>query len=420
MGRRPKRLGDRRVGVAAGEGHVDFGDHRMSRCQQGLLMATFADLRELRERLMGFRLDTVATLTGIAPTRLEAIEGGEAASVLELELLADAYGVDSDLLWDDPIVVPAGHGAYALASLEEFRELGDMTRARVVRAANAARVLVFLRRRLHIDPLALPRLPTSDPRDEPYRQGAILAQALRTQLGLGVGAIASLRDLVATKLSGVAVLGADLGRLGPAGLGFADASRGPTVVLNLRGKNENAAVRRFSLAHELCHLFADWNHVEPLVSISGYMSETGLAREQRANGFAVRFLCPESVIHRLRAIREDDAVRFLMDEYKLPYRAARLYLRNEAGIHLPEVGPGALPDPSLEALETLPAVHDFPLPEVPFERRGPLAEFAVRAWCRGVIPRDACARYLGVTPGAAIERVADFFDEDPSDEALAG
>ncbi|HEU4409318.1 MAG TPA: XRE family transcriptional regulator [Polyangiaceae bacterium] len=383
-------------------------------------MVTFSGLRELRERLLGFRPETVAELTGLGRARLEAIERGEAPSVYELERLADAYGVDPDILWDEPIVVPAGHGVQALASLEEFQELGDMTRARVVRAANAARDLVVLRRRLGVESGSLPALRAPDHRAEPYRQGADLAHQLRQKLGLGAAPIESMRDLVAAKLGAVAVLAADLGRASRlAGLGFADTTRGPTVVLNRFGKNENAAVRRVSLAHELCHLFADRTG-EPLASISGYLSEKGLEREQRANSFAVRFLCPEAVVRGLRTVREEDAMRVLMDEYKLPYQATRLYLRNEASIVLPEAEPGKLPDPLLEGRETLPAVFDFPLAEVPLERRGVLAELAVRAWCRGLIPRDACARYLGVTPGHPIERVADFFDEEPTSESIAG
>jgi len=369
--------------------------------------------------MFGFRLQTVADLSELGRDRLTAIEGGDAPSVYELERLADVYGLDSDLLWDDPIVIDSEHGAAALASLDEFRGLGDMTRAKLVRSARAAQDLVTLRKLLGLSVPALPKLAASNPLDEPFQQGASLAHALRTHLGLLLKPIDSMRDLIAIKLPGVAVLAANLGSDGPAGLGFADSTRGPAIVLNLRGKNENAAVRRFSLAHELCHLLADWNRVEPLASISGYLSESGLAQEQRANAFAVRFLCPESVVQGLHALRDEDALSVLMDEYKLPYRAARLYLRNEAKIQLPDVGPAMLPDPALEAQETLRAVADFPLDEVPYERRGPLAELAVRAWCRGKIGRDACARYLGVTAGSEIERVADFFDEELPAEELA-
>ncbi|MBK6533137.1 MAG: ImmA/IrrE family metallo-endopeptidase [Deltaproteobacteria bacterium] len=201
------------------------------------------------------------------------------------------------------------------------------------------------------------------------------------------------------------MIGATSGR-GPAGLGFADTHRGPAVVLNTRGKNENPAVRRFSLAHELC-LLSDWDRAEPLVSISGYLTDQGLDRERRANGFAARFLCPETVVHRLRHVRDEDAARVLIDEYGMHYGAARLYLRNEANVHLPEQPPTALrpfiePDAGMSQREAMRGVEGFPLAEVPMERRGVVGETVMRAWSRGLIPRTA-ARFLGVTPVAEIE-----------------
>jgi Zn-dependent peptidase ImmA (M78 family) len=381
---------------------------------------TYTGLRELRERLFGFRLDTVADLARLSSSRLREIEAGEDPSVDELETLAEAYGLDADLLWEEPIVIPRTHMASALASQSEFRELGDMTRARLIRASRAAQDLVRLRTMLGEKSEPLPVLTRLDPRDPPYKQGAMLAHELRAKLSLGAGPIRSMRDLLTMMLPGVAVLLSDLGGDGPAGLAFAYESHGPTIVLNLRGKNENPSVRRFSLAHEICHLFADWDRSEPLATISGYLSDTGLDREQRANGFAVRFLCPETVGYRLKGTRDEDAVRVLVDEYKLHYRAAQLYLRNEANIHLPEKGPTVLPDHELESLETWPAVRDFPLDDVPYERRGPLADLAVRAWCAGRISRDACASFLGVTPVAEIERVADFLGIELTAAALAG
>ncbi len=381
---------------------------------------SYTGLRDLRERMFGFRLDTVAELTRLNSDRLRDIEAGADPSVYEREMLAEAYGLDADHLWEDPIVIPQAHVASALASQAEFRELGDMTRARLIRAARAAQDLVRLRTLLAQPSQPLPVLARPDPREPPYKQGALLAHELRAKLSVGAGPIRSLRDLVTTMLPGVAVLSADLGSEGPAGLAFAYESHGPTLVLNLRGKNENPSVRRFSLAHEICHLFADWDHSEPRATISGYLSDTGLDREQRANGFAVRFLCPETVVYRLKGVRDEDAIRVLVDEFKLHYRAAQLYLRNEANIHLPENGPTALPDHELESLGTWPAVRDFPLDDVPCERRGPLADLAVRAWCSGQISRDECASFLRVTPAAEIERVADFLGVELTAAALAG
>jgi hypothetical protein len=47
-----------------------------------------------------------------------------------------------------PIVLNPGDGVNALASLDEFRDIDDLGRARILRASAAARELVTLRRRL--------------------------------------------------------------------------------------------------------------------------------------------------------------------------------------------------------------------------------------------------------------------------------
>jgi Zn-dependent peptidase ImmA (M78 family)/transcriptional regulator with XRE-family HTH domain len=385
----------------------------------------YENLKSLREQLVRLRIDTVASQSGLSATRIREIEEGDEPTVCELELLAAAYGLDVETLWDSPIRLAQGDGVELLPSLEEFRDLNDIVRARILRAAAAARDLVTVQRKLGVDVPALPTLPRPDARDTPYRQGASLAKALRAELNLGVDPIASVRDLVAERLPSVAVLHADLSRNGPAGVSFADRFRGPVVVLNTVGKNEHPAVRRFSLSHELCHLLADWNRADPLASISGFFSEADLVREQRANGFAIRLLCPETVVHRLRPYREEDAARVLLNEYGLHYSAARLYLRNEAGMHLPVQPPRELaifaePDATQHRNEAPRGVLDFPLEGAPVVRRGPLAETVVRAWAAGLFSRDAAARYLGVTPGDAIERVADYFAVDLPPEAATG
>lgn len=388
-------------------------------------IASYSSLKDLREHLVRLRLATVASQSGLAPERIAEIEGGEEPSIYELEALAATYGLDVDTLWDAPFQLAQGDGVELLTSLDEFRELGDLGRARILRAAAAARDLVTVQRRLGVEPGALPELPAPDPRDTPYRQGQSLAQALRISLGLGIGPILSVRDLVAERFPAVAVLYADLSREGAAGLSFADHLRGPAAVLNTRGKNEHPAVRRFSLAHELCHLLVDWNRADPLSSISGFFSDAALEREQRANGFAIRLLCPETVVHDLSRYRDEDAARELLDNYGLHYGAVRLCLRKEANIHLPpqpprEIAAFAEPDEALHQREAPRGLIDFPLDAVPFERRGVVAEAVVRAWAAGVLSRDAVARYLAVTPGEAVERVADYFAVDLPPEAATG
>jgi Zn-dependent peptidase ImmA (M78 family) len=385
----------------------------------------FENLRELRETLVYLRIDTVARETGIAVERLRAIELGANATVYEAEHLAALYGVDFDALYDTPIRVSATDCVGALPSLEEFREQDDLVRVKILRAASAAQDVVKLRRLLGQPVIPLPVLPTPLASDTPHRQGASLAHALRAHLGLGVEPIASVRDLVAERLPGVAVLYADLGAGSLAGLGFADENRGPAIVLNLFGKNAHPSVRRFSLCHELCHLIADWNRREALVSISGFYSENALEREQRANAFAVRFLCPEAVVHKLAKSDPLDAARTLIVEYGLSWGAARLYLRNEADILLDQTPPSAfsavnMPDPQREAAECAKGMDDaFPLREVPFARRGVLAQLVVQAWGAGMLSRDAAAGLLAVPASAALIRVANYFDVDVPTAATA-
>ena len=111
-------------------------------------MPTFENLRALRERL-GYRFHGVVRLTCITPDRLQAIESGTTApTVYETEELARIYGVDADVLADEPIKVPSSDVIQALASLDEFRMVGDTVRARIIAAAQASRDLIWLRKQL--------------------------------------------------------------------------------------------------------------------------------------------------------------------------------------------------------------------------------------------------------------------------------
>jgi Zn-dependent peptidase ImmA (M78 family) len=248
----------------------------------------------------------------------------------------------------------------------------------------------------------------------PYQQGAALARELRRHLQLGHRPIPSLRDFVAEQWPSLTVLHAELGNHGPAGLSFVDAMRGPTIVLNLNGKNQNHCVRRFSLAHELCHLLVDWNGSQPIATISGYFNDSALDREQRANSFAVRFLCPPKILSGCDL--DNSEHRKKLARYGLPYAAWRLYLRNELG-DLPETTPKELldlgTDEQWQRAEEPRGVEGFPLPQVPPERRTEIARVAARLYSLGEIPRDEFAEMLQVTPAADLEQVLNFFALDP-------
>jgi Zn-dependent peptidase ImmA (M78 family) len=369
----------------------------------------------------------VVRLSGVAATRLEAIEGGADPTVFETEALALLYGIDADVLADEPIKVPAGSLVHALASLDEFHLVGDVVRARLMAAALAGRDLVWLRKRLG-EPNGHDRFvsdrPSLDPKPErlPALQGARLAAEVRRAWKLGQGPIPSVCELLAARLPSVAILYADFTADGPAGVSLVDATHGPAIVLNTAGKNENPLVRRFSLAHELCHLLVDYQRRAPLAQISGYLTESGLESEQRANGFAVRLLCPEAVLARLQRHRDanPNAMARELAKYGLHYGALRLYLHNVARTEVPATPPGeAILDPSAWSDRESPrGLSPYPLEGAPTERRAEVARLSALAYSRGLFGRGRFAELLGVSRAHPVERVLDHFGLDaPASDA---
>jgi hypothetical protein len=385
-------------------------------------------LREVRENLLGYRFEGVTRLSGIAPERLRALEADQAVlTVYESEALAQLYGLDADQLVERPIRIEDGDGVVTLASMQEFQDVSDTARASIVAAANAARDLRSLGTRLgEPDPRrafqsVLKTVRFDRGRSAPHRQGAALAGALRKTLGLRSDPIASVRDLVSDHFPMVSVLHANLHDEQLAGLTFADAFRGPAIVLNLAGKNRNALVRRFSLLHELCHLLFDWVTGAPLATLSGYLSERRLDAERRANSFAVRFLCPEKIVKGFTEGEDPvSAAHFLIKQFGLPYAAARLYLKNESKLtELPPAVPPKLmiADASWVAAEKPAGLDEFPVPAAPAERRTLVAARAAALYAKGEIQRDVFARLLGVAPTEPVEDVLSFLGLDPPDSA---
>jgi Zn-dependent peptidase ImmA (M78 family) len=380
------------------------------------MLTSFPNLKEVREQLLGYRLEFAARATNIAKERLHQLEQDQSLlTAWEAEILGRIYGLDPDSL-SEPAIQTSGDAISVLQHADEFRQVSDVTRLAIVAAANASRDLHRLRALIDADmPVDLPELRERSS-EAPHRQGSHQANQLRARLGLQADEpIVSMRDFMKDHFPSVIVLHARLGPKGPAGLTFGDLSRTPTIVLNAEGKNQNPLVRRFSLAHELCHVLLDWNHAEPLGLLSGYLTEAGLETERRANAFAVRLLCPESVVSSVRKMSPREAAEKLT-AFGLPYAAIRLYLRNEVNLQLPQsaetLGLTGTNARWTEA-ERPDGLEAFPLQKVPLERRTVVAEAASLAYSLGKISRDGFAEALGVAPVEELESVLDFFAVDP-------
>jgi len=394
------------------------------------LRNTFQNLGELRERLVPYSPRFVALRLRTTEARLRDIESGrEDATVWELDTLARLYGLDFDALADDPIVVGLGDSIATLPLQPEFRPLSDTTRERIVLAAAAARDVTELGALLD---------GTSDPRGalrqerafirpprlglEPHEAGRDAADQVRRKLGIRHDApVTSVRDAVRSLFPSILVLQADLADPVLSGLTFCDASRGPTIILNARGKNENPCVRRFSLAHELAHLLLDWNQLEPLATITMMQDGVALEREQRANAFAASLLCPRAVVLRYaKGFEPFEAAAALVRDFGLHYKAACLQLDVVGKVKVPPGGTAPLDAASLDAWQDAERwpLHDAPaLVDVPSERRSTVAELAARAYARDLISRDRFADLLAMPVSIDANRVLDYFSLDPPPRA---
>jgi len=96
----------------------------------------------------------------------------------------------------------------------------------------------------------------------------------------------------------VEVTDIELGDTDTRGIAFVSPVHRATILVNRRHPaNELATGRRFTLAHELCHLLFDRSGGRELALASGPWAPSDV--EKRANAFAAMFLMPTSMIRRL-------------------------------------------------------------------------------------------------------------------------
>ncbi len=87
---------------------------------------------------------------------------------------------------------------------------------------------------------------------------------------------------------------------GVRGLTLWSADHTPTIVVNLNySHGDSAGVRRFTVAHELCHLLYDREQANQVAIASGAWAPADL--ERRANAFAAMFLMPRALVQRALA-----------------------------------------------------------------------------------------------------------------------
>ncbi|MFT3775847.1 MAG: ImmA/IrrE family metallo-endopeptidase [Minicystis sp.] len=200
---------------------------------------------------------------------------------------------------------------------------------------------------------------------------------------------------------------------GISALCLVDRDHGPTIVINLAGHNESAFVRRFTLAHEICHILFDRHELEPLQKFDRYGEEYDKPDvEKRADAFAIHLLAPEGPFkshwkQMERFLPVEAILRKLMERFGVGFQATRSHaihlglLLEEDGRRLSTVE--TAPTDSLVKSELDTTANELFAP-IPRERRGSLLRLTLEALDRGLLGRSKALELLAVTGDAFDDR----------------
>lgn len=179
------------------------------------------------------------------------------------------------------------------------------------------------------EPDTLSRLvhdPESEAWSPPYEEGYRLAEDCRDELGIHPDLLFVDMDDVLNKL-GVVVVEQALETGAIRGVAVAGRTFGPGILVNTASfYNKNEMGRRFTLAHELCHILYDRTRARKLSHLSGPWASA--RTEKRANAFAAMFLAPPSAIRHRLAELTSDGVRTLAREVGMGFIALTEHLCN--------------------------------------------------------------------------------------------
>jgi Zn-dependent peptidase ImmA (M78 family)/transcriptional regulator with XRE-family HTH domain len=246
--------------------------------------------RRLRAAREACRLkqEDVARHLGVSRPTIAQLElGNRTVSSLELDKLAYLFGRGiGEFLAEAPPEVDA---VQALFRLHPKITGLEVVQAALRRSMTLGRELTNLEHLLGIerDRRALPVYPVPNARSrwDSVRQGEQAAVEERRRLQLGDAPLPDLVELLENQ--GIRIAQIEMPE-DLSGITLFDSAIGPFVVVNNRAPKHSPLRRRFSLAHEYCHVLLDKDQ-KSTISLSGD-KENHL--EVRANAFAACFLMP--------------------------------------------------------------------------------------------------------------------------------
>ena len=162
----------------------------------------------------------------------------------------------------------------------------------------------------------------------PWHNGYSLALDVLESVDPEPDASATQIEVMLEKL-GVRVRELDLGEQGPRGVALAGDNLWPTILVNMDNVRNKHRGKRFTVAHELCHILFDQSRARPLAHSSTPWASPSV--EQRANAFAAMLLMPPNRAKRPAASDLNElkqAIDRLADRMKVSRVALKRHLTN--------------------------------------------------------------------------------------------
>lgn len=329
------------------------------------------------------------------PTLSKALSGKRGFKPLELALISETLGIPVQVL---------------LADEQEDTERESVV-ARVQPDSNPAveKALSRVRQMLELNELladlgfkALPvHKPQRHPRGQPYHQGELLAQRLRSQLGLGDADLPTDVSQLATDVEDKFNIDVAIEPLESGLDGLAITRRGYSLIVV--SSSIAAHRQRYTIAHELGHLMAG-DHGD-IIDENINFSKT--PEESRANAFAAAFLMPANALRTAfgdQAVPTEELIADLLARYRvsldaLAFRLHNLNIINAGGRDTVRRMSSARIALRQGRASDLQARHDWRWP-------GGLLRRAVEAYVKGQISIRPIAQLVMVDPDALLEELA--------------
>ncbi|MBK7000000.1 MAG: ImmA/IrrE family metallo-endopeptidase [Rhodoferax sp.] len=162
----------------------------------------------------------------------------------------------------------------------------------------------------------------------PHQEGYRLAEDCRYELGIAPDQVLVDMQAVLAEL-GIKVVEEAFDTSAIRGVAVAGSGFAPAILVNTTSfYNNNEAGKRFTLAHELCHILYDRTRARKLSHVSGPWAAA--RTEKRANAFAAMFLAPPSAIRQkfVDGAISTGAVRVLAGEVGMGVTALVEHLYN--------------------------------------------------------------------------------------------